>query len=94
MPPTNEIQEIVYQTILPHYSPNIIEEYNDVSPGIGNKIYDMIQNDIKHLNESKERWNKMKSSFFFSKPSFKEHLSKCGYNTSGKYLGREFYGHY
>lgn len=84
MPPRNRLQEIVYQTILPYYSPNILEEYNKVYPEIGSKLLEEIQKDIAHLEQSKIQWDKVIK--FNNKISFESHLGKCGYNVSGKYL--------
>lgn len=86
--PKNEIEKISYQTILPYYDPEIINEYNKVSPGIGDQILNMIQKDIDHLNQSKKCFEKINKAFFVFFPikkSWKEHLAKCGWNVSGQY---------
>ena len=83
MPPRNRLQEIVYQTILPYYSADILEKYNKISVGTGSKILEMIEKDISHLEESRKQWDKILK--FNHKISFESHLQKCGYNVSGKY---------
>ena len=83
IPPRTRLQEIVYQTILPYYSADILEKYNKVSVGTGSKILDMIQKDISHLEESKKQWDKTLK--FNQQVSFESHLGKCGYNVSGQY---------
>lgn len=86
--PKNEIEKISYQTILPYYDPEIINQYNKVYPGMGDKVLEMIQKDIDHLSKSKECFDKMNKAFFGLFPtrrSWKEHLANCGWNISGKY---------
>jgi len=86
--PESEIEKISYQTILPYYDPEIINEYNKLSSGTGDKILNMIQKDIDHLNQSKKDFEKINKSFFGFFPirqSWKEHLASCGWNVSGQY---------
>lgn len=77
MPPRNRIQEIVYQTNLPYYSSSILEEYEAVASGVGEKILEELSKDIAHLEGSSKKWKNSKD--------FERHLSRVGYNISGEY---------
>lgn len=91
-PPKTRIQEIAYQTTLPYYSSTILEEYESVMPGSGERIFNMILKDIEHLENSKVKWEEMESKIIFSvskRITFEQHLARCGFNTSGKYMGKK-----
>lgn len=102
MPPRDRVQEIAYQTILPYYHPEVIEEYRSIGSDFPERINKMLQDEINHLYDSQKRWNKIKAmdksflsfmSFgFIFGPTLKlaktweEHLKQFSYNTSGKYV--------
>lgn len=93
-PPKNEIEEIAYQTLLPYYDPEILNEYNKVHPGMGNRILSMLRKDIDHLENSKKNYeilNKLSVNLYFDKNCWKRHLKMFGWNVSGQYLGNSEY---
>jgi uncharacterized membrane protein len=79
-PPQNKVETIAYQTLLPYYSPDLIERYEAVVPGTGKRIFTALQESIAHLTESQKKWERI-----FPKKSWTKQLKKFGYNISGKY---------
>lgn len=76
--PKNKIEEIAYQTILPYYDPEILNEYNKVVPGSGERLWQMIKMEIQTIKESKKALGK-------SEKEWMRHAGKMGWNVSGKY---------
>ena len=87
--PKDEIEKISYQTILPYYDPELINEYNRVVSGMGDGILKMLQEDIDHLKSSKKTFDALKlgalGKVFGPKISWKSHIKRCGWNVSGRY---------
>jgi len=79
--PQSRIEEIVYQTILPYYSEDILEKYESVAPGLGQKILDSLNSEVYHLENSKAQWIE-----FGDIKSWEPHLEACGYNVSKRFF--------
>jgi hypothetical protein len=79
--PETEIDLIAYQTILPYYHPNLIQEYEKVAKGAGVQILKLLSNEIKFLNKSKSNWEATKTH-----KEWIHSLGEMGYNITGQYL--------
>lgn len=75
-PPKNRIEEISYQTILPKYYATILQEYENISAGSGQRLMEMIKSDIENLCRSKSNW----INHFGTEDGWEAHLQKCRWN--------------